>query len=739
MASVSDDEMEYLSPSFNPTTLTVPKLRSILLSHAITHPASAKKPQLVELFNQELKPRSRKILDARSRIRRTSKGIIDMPSSREGTVNGDDDDRAGSMLPPPIPDIPGRKPRKSSRQPSEDPAGDEATTRIGRKGSSKHPRPSDTETSEADIKRPSARKTRRSEVAPVVKVEKPEEQPVRPTLEKSPFSDENPFQSGSSPLAPPDSRRKSAGVSADRRKSTSRRRKTEGVSSDARSRQPQQDGVTVPSSRTFEVPLARIKKEMEENEPDSEVEAGEDFTPEEQLELYKDRAANGGLDVLPARKSKRPRKSGGSSVLKSAPWAVFTALFSGYALWFRREKLEVGYCGLGKTSDSVAGVQIPDWAGVLQPECEPCPQHAYCYENLKTRCEPAFVLKPHPLSLGGLIPLPPTCEPDGEKARRVKAVADKAVEELRERNANSECGTLTDEQGKNIRTPEIDEQDLKKHVAKKRRKGMSDREFEDLWNGALGDLVGLDEVVQNTDGYVNSLPSMLILFIVQYTCKFSDMATNQIISPHRRHRTLLASTSLARISFSCGVRRSLRLAVARYRIPIGFLMAIVYAVFYARNRITTLRNDTARVPSLVSTTLDRLATQAALYDRGDAPESWISIGQLRDDVLRDEHSAKRREAMWKRVRDVVEMNANVRASERELRAGDVSRVWEWIGNLGIVDDGWAAEGGRRSGVRFSLGDQRRDSTTPNGRSMVDGRGGHEMVDSRRWDEARPIY
>ncbi|KAL9597379.1 MAG: hypothetical protein Q9219_005188 [cf. Caloplaca sp. 3 TL-2023] len=680
MASNSDDEVEYLSPSFDPTSLTVPKLRSILLSHDITYPASAKKPQLIEIFNQELKPRSQKILAARSRIRRTSKGITDMPSSQEGTINGDDTDRASSMLPPPIPDTPRRNPRKSSRQPLEDLASEQISIKPSRTSSSKHPRPSDTDTSEVDTKRPSARKTRRSEVVPTVKAEDLEDKPVRPSLEKSPFSDENPFQSGSSPLAPSDHRRRSAAAGIDRRKSNSRRRKTEGIVSEARNRHPQQDGVVVPSSKTFQVPLSRTRTTGEQDGQDNEVEAGEDFTPEEQLELSKDRAANGGLDVLPARRSKQSRKSSGSSILRSAPWAVITALLLGYGLWFRQEKLEVGYCGLGKTSDNVVGIQIPEWASVLQPECEPCPQHAYCYENMEARCEPDFVLQPHPLSLGGLVPLPPTCEPDGQKARRVKSVADKAVEELRERNAKSECGTLTDGQGKAIRSAEMDEQELKRQVASKRKKGMSDREFEDLWKGAIGDMLALDEIVQSTVD----------------------------------HRTFLASTSLARISFSCGIRRSFRLALARYRIPIALLMAITYAIFYARERFITLRRDSARVPALVSTTLDRLATQAALYHRGEVPESWVSIGQLRDDVLRDEFSATRREKIWRRVREVVEMNANVRASERELRAGDVSRVWEWIGNLGITDDTWV-DGGRRSGVRQSLGND------------------------RSWDEGRPIY
>ena len=500
MASTSDDEMEYLTPSFDPATLTVPRLRSILLAHDITYPSSAKKPQLVQLFNEELKPRARKILAARSRVRRTSKGITNMPSSQESTANSDD---GSSMLPPSIPDTQRRKSRKSSRQPSEDPASGLPAHTLSRNGSTKHPRPSDTEASETDVKRPSVRRTRKSEVQPTAKPQELEDRPLRPTQEKSPFSDENPFQSGSSPLAPSDNRRKSLGLSTDRKKSASRRRKTEGVSPTSRDQLPQQDGVIVPSSKTFDLSVTQRRKADRPDENLEQVEAGEEFTPEEQLELVKDRPANGRLD-LPTRKRNRSRNSGGGAIPTSAPWVVIIALLSGYALWLRKEKVEVGYCGVGKTSDSIAGVQIPDWASFLQPQCEPCPQHAYCYENLDTRCEPDFVLKPHPLSIAGLVPLPPTCEPDGEKARKVKVVADKAVEELRERTAKSECGVLNDERGRSVRNPEIDEQDLKKQVAKRRRKDMSDREFEDLWKGALGEIVGREEVVQKNVGYVVS-------------------------------------------------------------------------------------------------------------------------------------------------------------------------------------------------------------------------------------------
>ena len=151
--------------------------------------------------------------------------------------------------------------------------------------------------------------------------------------------------------------------------------------------------------------------------------------------------------------------------------------------------------------------------------------------------------------------------------------------------------------------------------------------------------------------------------------------------------------------------------------------------------IRTSRNDLARIPFLVATALDRLATQAALNARGDALESWISIGQLRDDVLRDEFSDKRRESIWNRVRAVVEKNANIRASVREGRGGDVSRVWEWIGSIGVLEEPWV-DGRGSGGKRVSWG-VLGDDQTPDGR--VSTGEGKEMVEKRKWDEGRPIY
>lgn len=190
----------------------------------------------------------------------------------------------------------------------------------------------------------------------------------------------------------------------------------------------------------------------------------------------------------------------------------------------------------------------------------------------------------------------------------------------------------------------------------------------------------------------------------------------------------LSSNSLARLPIRCALRRSARLTLARYRVEAAGAVALLALVLFVRRYIRTLRSDSARVPALVSTTLDRLATQAALHSQGIRPEPWISAGRLRDDVLRAEFSAKRREEIWRRVQKVVEVNANVRSSVREDRNGEVSRVWEWIGSLPALEEGYLDDR-RRSGRQNLLED---GDETPD-------RSHRGEVQTRTWDEGRPIY
>ncbi|KAL5357542.1 Man1-Src1p-C-terminal domain-containing protein [Aspergillus floccosus] len=719
------DELEYLSPDFDLNSLTVPRLRSILVSHDVPYPASAKKAQLIRILEEEVLPQAKKLLRERDRVKRTSDGITDMPSRAASVVSDFDDRNRDSMPPPPTPSTvstatgtrrgrskasarastadtedarapatpvtssrrtPARSEARRSRVPDLEPRYDAPTT----------PAMLDTVTP----RKSTTRKLRRSDMTPSTEPEAPVTSVKEEPRDESVFTDDNPFQSGSSP-APWESR------GSAKRKSSSRISTESPMFGQGLRARKSDVGNVVSMRASLGSPLSQLrtpKKEesMSEDEDDeSEISAGEEFTPDEQLALEREHAD---LMYPPKSQGRRERKQGTASRL--APWLVILLLFSGFGAWWRKEKIEIGFCGIGKPTWSLAETRVPEWANVLEPQCEPCPPHAFCYPNFEALCEHDFLLKPHPLSLGGLVPLPPTCEPDSEKARRVKAVADKAIEELRDRRAKWECGELT-EDGKDAEGPEISEPDLRQEVGRKRRKGMSDAEFDYLWKGALGEIIGREEIVSTT-----KQPSSVLT---------------------------LTSTSISRLPLTCAFRRYIRLSLLAYRLPLSILALCTCAVIYARSRVLARRADLARVPELVATTLDRLATQAALHARGDAREAYIPIGQLRDDVLRSELRGSRREELWKRVRQVVEGNANIRAAVREGRGGDVARVWEWIGGIGSVRGDFegtsrspqarASYGGKSS---TPLGEQQSQPVKPDGPAQ-------NPEGPRWWDEGRPIY
>ena len=321
----------------------------------------------------------------------------------------------------------------------------------------------------------SVRRPRRT-ITPQIKDEPVEDDISFPEEEESVFTDDNPFQSGSSPpqTKTPSSRRRTGdGDLLKSIKSTTRPK-------DAIVKRPK-------TPKLFDVSTS-----------DPALEPGEEFTPDEQLEL-EDAARRGEVALAPRKKTRSSsRRSGVGTPLM----VLLTTLLGAYLAWYRQEKIAVGYCGLGRPSKDIIPheISIPDTlVPFIEPQCEQCPQHAYCYQDFSVRCESDFVLQPHPLSFGGLVPLPPTCEPDGEKVRKVHSVADKAIEELRERRAKFECGELIDEQGNHADSPSIAETELKATVSAKRSKRLNSDEFEELWAAAIGEVTAREEVQVQTE------------------------------------------------------------------------------------------------------------------------------------------------------------------------------------------------------------------------------------------------
>lgn len=460
MADIDD----YLQEGFNPRSVTMPRLRSILVTHNIDYPSAAKKAQLVQLVEDHVLPQAPKLRAQKARAKRSSMGIVNAGSAEDTGIWDDHD------LAPPSSARRSKSPRKlSARIKSEEPD-DTAVFRSPAKRTSRsvsRTLPHADEVPDYGAVK-SARRTSRRTVTPQIKDESEDEE-FPPPEDENVFTDDNPFQSGSSPPNTKTPSRRRTGEIETARSAKSSRRKTDGPSQ-----------LLIPKTRRHQTPA-------------EELEPGEEFTPGEQLEL--EEAASKGEVSVPPRKS--ARKSSRRPNLTSPLLVLFFTLLSVYSAWYRQEKVAIGYCGLGRPAQQIIppDVPIPEFVvPFVEPQCELCPAHAYCYENFEARCEPDFVLRAHPLSFGGLVPLPPTCEPDGEKARRVQAVADKAVEELRERRAKYECGELVNDEGNLQDTPSIDEQELKETVSRKRSKKLNSAEFEDLWTAAIGEVTAREEV-----------------------------------------------------------------------------------------------------------------------------------------------------------------------------------------------------------------------------------------------------
>jgi hypothetical protein len=473
---MADDEYAYLQPDFDPSSLTVPRLRSILVAHNVAYPSSAKKSDLITIFNANVAPQARKILNVQSRTVRSARGIVDVPSSQSSTNDDDDEDTADDNI-----TVSATPARRTTRRTVMQPAAEEnvaptpRSTRRSFAPTSARRVPSKHATVEPE---PTPRRTARSSFP-----SEPPQPVYRDQGADSPFSKDNPFQSGSSPPSAyrqrsksGDRRRTTIGPSADRerRKSRDARRRTDGFYR-------QDEDVTA----VVRTPVSRVKVEPEYEEEYDQMVAGEEFTPEEQNELVKAQEENPSSALSRIPRKKKPR----SGAAKTALSTVLLTMFVAVAGVWRQEKMKVGFCGIGQPSETFAGAEIPEWASFLQPECEPCPMHAECRDNLQIVCDDGFVPVSHPLSLGGLVPIPPTCEPDSEKLRKIGALTSHAVETvLREANAHYECGET--------KTPYVTEPEIKATIT---AKGKNMKDILDLIDQAIDDVPKRDEVKTKVD------------------------------------------------------------------------------------------------------------------------------------------------------------------------------------------------------------------------------------------------
>lgn len=194
------------------------------------------------------------------------------------------------------------------------------------------------------------------------------------------------------------------------------------------------------------------------------------------------------------RNQKRKSPSFATTLLFVGLW-IFLIGFAMFGYWYREQTILIGYCGheidkptVPRQSDTPALIfKLGDYLdNNFKPSCVPCPQHARCFTHLELGCYEDFVeSKPWYYQYWPVFdPRAKRCIPDTKKAEKVELMIDEALDLLRARNANIQCGlTAVDNFEAGIEVNEL--HDL---LLALKAPYITEEEFEDLWKRSVAEL-----------------------------------------------------------------------------------------------------------------------------------------------------------------------------------------------------------------------------------------------------------
>ncbi|KAF8928938.1 inner nuclear membrane protein enriched at telomere/subtelomere region [Haplosporangium gracile] len=336
---------------------------------------------------------------------------------------------------------------------------------------------------------------------------------------------------------------------------------------------------------------------------------------------------------------------------------LFLALLS-YGLWYRQTRIDIGFCtsstfNPAPTSNKHLTTKqlLVKW---LYPTCIACPDHARCTSpGSDPLCPPEYILRPHPLSFGNLLPLTPNCVLNKAQEYQSLQVADVAESMLHKRAGQEECRSSIRPQPsvELFARQRFSVGDLRKEIESLKDASVSQEEFTQYWTLALNEL------------YHRS----------------STVIIEQGISER-----YLRSMKPAR-PFFCRVRQGVLGWIDQFKEILLALLTLGIGGLLTRNYILRRREEARIVQGLVDDVLSKLSEQAdfSAVDPIYYAHSFVPQIHLRDALLTHIHSSVRRQEIWEKVSMIIDKNANVRVSAQELH-GEIYRAWEWIGASGVL-------------------------------------------------------
>lgn len=182
-------------------------------------------------------------------------------------------------------------------------------------------------------------------------------------------------------------------------------------------------------------------------------------------------------------------------------WVSLISL-SLFGYWYREQQYLIGYCGheidvptIPKHADfppviEQLGKLLDDR---LKPSCIKCPSHARCFRNLEIGCYEDFIeYKPWYFDYSPILDRSlKKCVPDTKKAEKLEIMIDVALDLLRSKNADKNCGkSPVDSVEGGLESSEL--HDL---LLAMKAPYITEEEFEELWSRALVELEKEPEII----------------------------------------------------------------------------------------------------------------------------------------------------------------------------------------------------------------------------------------------------
>ncbi|RLV96614.1 Inner nuclear membrane protein SRC1 [Spathaspora sp. JA1] len=256
-------------------------------------------------------------------------------------------------------------------------------------------------------------------------------------------------------------------------------------------RSPVVKSVLTPKPRLIPIP-AKTTSDTDDEE-DEVVEKEENQVPESMTQNK--------LSETP-----KDNQKGASNISITQPLTTFIiwalVVLSGlFGYWYMEQSFLVGYCGQEIYTETFQNSDNPILHHIgkfldeyAKPNCVPCPPHGRCFPNLELACYEDFIeFKPW---TNFFIPGNKKCIPDTKKAEKLEIMMEVALDLIRSKNAQVQCG-----KGRDDFESGISVQDLHDLLLAMKAPYITLEEFEELWERSVVELEKEPEIIKRSSNF----------------------------------------------------------------------------------------------------------------------------------------------------------------------------------------------------------------------------------------------